>query len=113
MDNVFVKAKGPRKKPYFKVVSDHTLFERVELSVCSLVPYAPDHNLDEDSWFSLSEFSKREYCPSFLKDEFDSKNYDELPRKYFSKIAFIFFISKWGFLFSEDNTIIISQEKNN
>ncbi|MDM2842337.1 Uncharacterised protein [Escherichia coli] len=95
MDNVFVKAKGLRKKPYFKIVSDHTLFERVDLSVCSLVPYAPDHNLDEDSWFSLSEFSKREYCPSFLKDEFDSKNYDELPKKYFSKIAFIFFISKW------------------
>ncbi len=101
MDNVFVKAKGLRKKPYFKIVSDYTLFERVDLSVCSLVPYAPDHNLDEDSWFSLSEFSKREYCPSFLKDEFDSKNYDELPKKYFSKIAFIFSFQSGDFYFQK------------
>lgn len=101
MDNVFVKAKGPRKKPYFKIVSDHTLFEKVDLSVCSLVPYAPDHNLDEDSWFSLSEFSKREYCLSFLKDEFDSKNYDELPKKYFAKIAFIFSLQSGDFYFQK------------
>ena len=65
------------------------------------MPYSPDHNLDEDSWFSLSEFSKREYCLSFLNDEFDSKNYSVLPKKYFSKIAFIFSVQSGDFYFQK------------
>lgn len=48
MNNIFAKVKGPRKKPFFKLVSDYTLFDALDLSTLSLIPYNPDHNLDED-----------------------------------------------------------------
>lgn len=90
MNNVFARVIGPRKKPYFKVVSDCTLFDAVDTSRVSFVPYEPDHNLDDDSWFKIDNFSQQDYCLPFLKEDFDSKNYNELEKRYFSKISFIF-----------------------
>lgn len=90
MNNVFARVKGLRKKPFFKVVSDYTLFDAIDTSRVSFVPYEPDHNLDDDSWFKVDNFSQQEYCLPFLKEEFDSKNYNELEKKHFSKISFIF-----------------------
>ncbi|MGS1847177.1 hypothetical protein [Klebsiella michiganensis] len=61
MNNIFAKVKGPRKKPFFKLVSDYTLFDALDLSTLSLIPYNPDHNLDEDSWFKIENFSQQSF----------------------------------------------------
>lgn len=90
MNNIFAKVKGPRKKPFFKLVSDYTLFDTLDLSTISLIPYNPDHKLDDDSWFKIDDFSQQLYCVSFLKNEFDSKDFDDLTKKNFTKISYIF-----------------------
>ena len=74
MDHVFAKVKGLRKKPYFKVVSDHTLFETVDIDIAHCVEYNPDHNLDEDAWFKVENFNQQAFCIDLLQADFDSKD---------------------------------------
>lgn len=78
MDHVLAKIKGLRKFPYRKLVSDHTLFGDVAVNAAACVPYDPDHNLDEDSWFKVENFSEQPYCLELLRKAFDSKDYNEL-----------------------------------
>lgn len=92
MDHVLAKVKGLRKKPYLKLISDHTLYTPL-LSISHCIPYNSDHNLDEDAWFRIKNiFSQQGYCIDLVKGNFDSKDYDNLTKDQFSKIAYLFAI---------------------
>ena len=101
MDHVFARVKNLRKKPFFKLISDHTLFEGVNVSVASCVAYSPDHNLDEDSWFKIEGFKSFEFCLDILKKDFDTKDYDDLKKEKFSEIAYLFSIQDGNFYFQK------------
>lgn len=88
MDQVLAKVKGNGKKKFFKLLSDQTLFD-VSLQGMDFVEYNPDHNLDEDSWFKIEQFSQQPYCIDLLKKDFVSSEYDDLPKDKFSKIAYL------------------------
>jgi len=90
MDHVFARVKSQRKKPFFKLISDHTLFENIEVNMDFCVAYNPDHNLDEDSWFMVDNFSQKPFCLDILKGEFDSKDWNDIGKDQFSKISYIF-----------------------
>ena len=57
MDHVIAKVKRLRKETHFKLISDVTLFEAVKLDPKLCVTYKTDHNLDEDAWFIVKDFS--------------------------------------------------------
>ncbi|HDY85564.1 hypothetical protein LCGC14_0470980 [marine sediment metagenome] len=101
MDQILAKIKGLRKKPYFKLVSDQALFDVVAVDLNSCVPYDPDHNLDEDAWFKIEQFSKKNFCIDLLKQNFDSKDFDDLNKEQFSKIAYIFSVQDDNFYFQK------------
>ncbi|SDX98687.1 ATP F0F1 synthase synthase [Nitrosomonas sp. Nm33] len=88
MDQVLAKIKGNGKKKFFKLLSDQTLFD-VSLQGLDFVEYNPDHNLDEDSWFKIEQFSQQPYCMDLLKKDFVSSEYDDLPKDKFSQIAYL------------------------
>jgi hypothetical protein len=101
MDQILAKVKGLRKKSYFKLVSDQPLFDpvAVDLNVC--VPYSPDHNLDEDSWFKIEQFIQKAFCIELLKKDFDSKDYDDLTKDKFAKIDYLFAVQGEDFYFQK------------
>lgn len=101
MDNVFARVSGDRKKPYFKILSDCTLFHHVAVKKKGCVAYAPDHNLDDDAWFMIEQFSQQPYCLPVLKGDFDSKDYDDLTKSQFSRIAYIFAVQGNDFYFQK------------
>lgn len=101
MDQVLAKVKGLRKKPVFKLISDHTLYEEVQVNTASCVVYDPDHNLDEDNWFKLEGFSNQPYCLDFLRQNFDSKDYDDLPKDKFTKISYVCAVQNDDFYFQK------------
>lgn len=101
MDHVLAKVRGPRKKPFFKLVSDYTLFDAVAIDVAGCVEYNPDHNLDEDAWFKIEEFSKQSFCIDLIQSDFDSKDYDDLTREQFAKIAYLFSVQGADFYFQK------------
>lgn len=87
MDHVLAKIKRLRKNPYKKLLSDVTLFENIDLGSISPVEYNSDHNLDEDSWFRVDNFSDKDFFIEVLSKEIDSKDYDDLTRNKFSDIS--------------------------
>lgn len=101
MDHVLARVKGLRKQPFFKLLSDHTLFEVAPIDVTACVLYNPDHNLDEEAWFKIEEFSKKPYCIDILKANFDSKIYADLKKEQFSKIAYLIAIQGKDFYFQK------------
>ncbi len=101
MDQVLAKIKGRGKKLIFKLISDHTLFDNISVDAGACVAYSPDHNLDEDAWFRIEGFSNQSYCIDLLKQNFDSKDYDDLPKDKFSKTSYICAVQGKDFYFQK------------
>jgi hypothetical protein len=101
MDQVLTKVKGHSKKTIFKLLSEQTLFDELIITDDACVGYFPDHNLDEDSWFKIDKFSEQKYCIEILKKDFDSKDYDDLPKTKFKDIAQLYAIQGDDFYFQK------------
>ncbi|MFZ4876082.1 hypothetical protein ACL9RI_13430 [Janthinobacterium sp. Mn2066] len=113
MDHVLAKVKRLIKKPFFKLISDHTLYENTNVALAACVPYSADHNLDDDSWFKVENFSQQPYCSiNFLKEDFDSKDYDDLKKDQFSSIAYIFSIQGDDFYFQKITSSLFIKKKD-
>ena len=101
MDHVLAKVKRKRKKQHFKLISDEALFEKPNIDPAACVPYNPDHNLDDDSWFIVNNFSEKTFCIDILRIEFDSKDYDNLEKSQFSQIAYLISVQDEDFYFQK------------
>lgn len=97
MDHVLAKVKKLRRKPYRKIISDSRLFDRIQVNVDACVAYDPDHNLDEDVWFKVENFSQQAFCPDLFRTPFDSKDYDDLKKDQFNKISCVISVQDGDF----------------
>lgn len=111
MDHVLARVKRLTKKPFFKLVSDCTLYENTDITLAACVPYSPDHKLDEDSWFKIDQFSQQSFCIDLLKSNFDSKDYDDLKKEQFINIAYIFAIQSDNFYFQKVTPSLFIKKK--
>lgn len=112
MDHILARIKTRAKKRIFKLVSDQSLFDAVEVDLNACVSYNPDHNLDEDAWFKIENFSNREFCIDLLKKDFDSKDYDDLTKEKFSKIAYLFSVQGSDFYFQKITPSLFVKRKS-
>lgn len=101
MDHILAHIKTRAKKRIFKLVSDQSLFDTVTVDLNTCIPYNPDHNLDEDSWFKIEGFSQKEFCIDLLKKDYDSKDYYDLTKDNFAKISYLFAIQGNDFYFQK------------
>lgn len=85
MDCIIARA----SKRYWKLLSDEKLYKNISYDDSSYVEYSYDHNLDEECWFKIENFSSQDFCPKILKIEFDSKEYDSITRDNFNSIKYI------------------------
>lgn len=97
MDHVLAKVKKLRRKPYRKIISDSRLFDRIQVNIDACVVYDPDHNLDEDVWFKVENFSRQVFCPDLFRTPFDSKDYDDLKKDQFNKISCVISVQDGDF----------------
>lgn len=111
MDHVFAKVKRLIKKPFFKILSNYTLYEDVKVTLGGCVPYSAGHNLDEDSWFKIEKFSQQPFFMEFLKKDFDSKDYDELKKEQFLEIAYLLSIQNSDFYFQKVTPSLFIKKK--
>ena len=101
MDHLLAHIKTRKNKRIFKLVSDQSLFDTVEVDLNACIPYDPDHNLDVDSWFKIEGFSQKNFCIEILKKNYDAKDYDDLVKDNFSKIAYLFSVQGDDFYFQK------------
>jgi len=93
MDFLLAKIKRMSNPAHYKVISDHTTFD-FDISEYSLVEYSPDHNLDEDALFKVSDFSSKGFCLPFLQNDIVSANFDQIPSDKFKSISYLCSIQK-------------------
>lgn len=89
MNYLFAHVKSRNSGELFKVISGESVFAPMVLVDFDLVEYSPDHHIDQDSWFVINDFSKKEFCLDFLKGRFDSKDFNSIDKERFSVIDFI------------------------
>lgn len=110
MDQVLAKVKRYSNKKFFKLLSDKTLFD-ISLDGLDFVEYNPDHNLDEDSWFKIEQFSQRLFCIDLLKRDFISQEYDDLPKDKFNDIAYLCAIQGNNYYFQKTTASLFVTRK--
>lgn len=111
MDHVFAHVKGHAKNKIFKLISDHTLFAFKLNSLNRCVEYDPSHNLDEDSWFKITNFRSQPFCPEILKTNIDSKDYDNIEKDQFKNISYVFSIQEQDLYFQRISKSVFIKTK--
>ncbi|HEK1766243.1 TPA: ATP F0F1 synthase synthase [Pseudomonas putida] len=112
MDFVLAKIKRLQKNAIAKVLSDNKLYSEVVIDAAACVPYEPDHNLDEDAWFVIPDFSKQPFCINFLKEPFDSKNHAALKKSQFDKITWLCSVQNEAFYFQKVTPSLLVSRKS-
>lgn len=75
---------------YRKILSEEILYTLPD-GLNPHIPYSPAHNLDEECWFGIENFTQQEYCLDILRTVFVSAEYNtDLTRDEVDKIDFIF-----------------------
>lgn len=82
-----IRKKGNANK-FRKILSDCEVYKLPD-NLESYVPYNPDHNLDEEDWFGIPNFSKQEYCLEILKESFNSTEYNTLEKGDINQLDFL------------------------
>lgn len=111
MNQVIAKVRGKTLKSFYKLISDEMLFEPIKIAPEECVHYDPNHNLDEDSWFKIENFSQNNFCIDLLKSNFDSKDYDDLEKEQFYEIEYIFCIQGNDFYFQKITPALFLKRK--
>ncbi len=102
MNCVLAKIKRLRVKPYKKLISDNSLFESIDINNIDCILYSADHNLDEDSWFIIEDFSNKDFCLDIIKKSpFDSKDYEDLKKDKFKDISHLISVQNEDFYFQK------------
>lgn len=101
MNHILAKVRKERKKPFFKLISDCSLFEDIDVDHLQCVQYSVDHNLDEDTWFKIIKFKQTPFCIDILRCNFDSKDYDDLKKCQFNNISYLFSVQDENFYFQK------------
>ena len=93
MDFLIAKVTKSNPSTHYKVISDHTTFQ-FNVDEYSLIEYSPDHNLDEDSLFKVSNFTKKNYCLDLLKKEILSADFNNIPDNKYKDVLYLCAVQK-------------------
>lgn len=100
MDFLLAKIKRMRNPAHYKVISDRTIYN-FDLSQYSLVEYSPDHNLDDDALFRVSDFSNKGFCLDFLRRNIVSASFDQIPSEKYKEISYLCSVQNDAFCFQK------------
>lgn len=101
MNHTIVKIKTrERDNKYRKLFSNQKLYELPE-DLKNTVEFIPDHNLDEECWFCINQFSGQDYCIPLLTRDFTSTSYELLEKNKFSDIEYLCYIEENIFFFQK------------
>lgn len=84
---------GKRDQKFRKLLSDQKIYDLDDAKLAAIqessVPYQPDHNLDEGTWFCIEQFSQKNYFLPWLGKPFSSTEYQLLTRAEAENIQYL------------------------
>ena len=73
--NYLIAKVNDRKEKYRTVIADNTVFYSLPINLKNHHEYTPAYKLEDDEWYSVSNFSKKDFCIELIKDKFDTTPY--------------------------------------
>jgi hypothetical protein len=106
-----IRIKGNALK-YRKILSDEILYTLPQ-DLSPHIPYSPNHNLDEDAWFGINNFSQQSFCLDVLKENFVSTAYDMLESCEINKLDFLCAVQDKNYYYFQklSKTQLLSRKK--
>lgn len=111
MNYLIARIAKDRKNPIRVLISECSVFKNVKADVSNYPEYDPDHNLDEDSWFKVLNFSKQDYFLDFLSLDFDAKEYQSISKSEVEHICFLCSIQNGDFYFQKVTPSLFLKKK--
>ena len=78
--NYLIAKVNDRKEKYRTVIADNTVFYSLPINLKNHHEYTPAYKLEDDEWYSVSNFSKKDFCIELRKDKFDTTPYKPLAK---------------------------------
>ena len=78
--NYLIAKVNDRKEKYRTVIADNTVFYSLPINLKNHYEYTPAYKLEDDEWYSVSNFSKKDFCIELIKDKFDTTPYKPLTK---------------------------------
>lgn len=90
MSFLIAKIKDRKKVSiYYKVLTpDRNIFE-TDPNELQLVPYQPDHKLDEDTWFKIEQFRQEPFCLELLQNPFVSADHNDISSEQYGNMDYL------------------------
>lgn len=88
MNYLIAKTRGARGE-FFKVLSEGTDIYSLPEDLVNRVTYDPSYRLEEDEWFSIDNFSEKEFFIDFLRRSFNSTDYNQIAVHDYNKIEYL------------------------
>ncbi|MGY0216083.1 hypothetical protein ACWJJH_01720 [Endozoicomonadaceae bacterium StTr2] len=115
MQYLIAKVKSRRQPHFYKLLSGSEVYDTSEnglqLDNLPLVDYEPDHNLDEDSWFKIDNFSQQNYCIDLLRRPFVSAELNDISSELYEKVAYLCAIQGGNFFFQKVTPSLLATRK--
>lgn len=99
MDQIYAKVKRLRASPLRRIVSNEKLFDSAPVNSNNRIPYSSETLLAEDEWFSVGEFSEKEFFPVFFREDFASSDISELEKAQFENISYLISVQDGDYFF--------------
>jgi hypothetical protein len=100
MDHLMVKLKGRGQDKIKRLMSDVAIYN-IDPGQLQTVSYAPDHNLDNDCWFEIKNFSEEAYCLDFLKRDFVAAEHNQMPAGSIRDMRYMFSVQGSNYFFQK------------
>ncbi|SES46072.1 hypothetical protein [Psychrobacillus sp. OK032] len=88
MNYLVSKTKGVQGE-FFKVLSSEKDIYLIPQNLENGVPYSPSYKLEEDEWFTIDDFSNKEFYIEFLSRTFISTDYNQVTKQNYSKLEYL------------------------
>ncbi|MBL0611310.1 ATP F0F1 synthase synthase [Aeromonas jandaei] len=101
MNHLIAQIRTRNHEKVFKLFSDNNAVFELNTDTLVMVDYEVDHNLDEDAWFRVTQFSQQDYCLAFMRNDFIAAEFNDLRKADFTKIAYICSIQNGNLFFQK------------
>lgn len=83
------------KNKYRKITSsNNSIFSNFNLTNSNIYNYNPDTILEQGEYFYIENFMDKEYCIDLIKNNFSSIDFDNINKRDFNKLDYIFVYSE-------------------
>lgn len=101
MNHLIAQIRTRHHEKIFKILSDENAVFDIDTANLAMVDYEVDHNLDDEAWFRVVQFSEQEYCLDFIKNNFVAAEFNDLEKANFTKIAYICSVQNGNLFFQK------------